>query len=67
MLESYNFFVNYLIFIKNLHELHITSEPIDHYPKDLTKNYFKTRIPNEHIRRMLACIEGGTDFERTKI
>lgn len=46
------------IFIKNLHEVHVTSEPIDHYPKDLTKNYFKTRIPNEHIRRMLACIEG---------
>ncbi len=46
------------IFIKNLHELHITSEPIDHYPKDLTKNYFKTRIPNEHIGRMLACIKG---------
>ena len=47
------------IFIKNLHELHIASEPIDHYPKDLTKSYFKTRIPNEHIRRMLACMEGG--------
>ncbi len=47
------------IFIKNLHELHIASEPIDHYPKDLTKNYFKTRIPQEHIHRMLACIEGG--------
>jgi hypothetical protein len=51
------------IFIKNLHELHVTSEPIDHYPKDLTKNYFKTRIPNEHIRRMLACIEGGEDLK----
>ena len=46
------------VFIKNLHELHIASEPIDHYPKDLTKSYFKTRIPDEHIRRMLACIEG---------
>ncbi|MEK7604250.1 MAG: hypothetical protein AAB442_00380 [Patescibacteria group bacterium] len=46
------------IFIKNLHELHLTSEPIDHYPKDLTKSYFKTRIPEEHIQRMLACIEG---------
>ncbi len=46
------------IFIKSLHELHIASEPIDHYPKDLTKNYFKTRIPKEHIDRMLACIEG---------
>ncbi len=47
------------IFIKSLHELHIASEPIDHYPKDLTKSYFKTRIPHEHIQRMLACIEGG--------
>ena len=46
------------IFIKNLSELHIASEPIDHYPKDLTKSYFKTRIPNEHIQRVLACIEG---------
>lgn len=46
------------IFIKNLSELHIASEPIDHYPKDLTKNYFKTRIPPEHIQRVLACIEG---------
>ena len=48
------------IFIKNLHELHIASEPIDHYPKDLTKSYFKTRIPHEHIERLLACIEGGS-------
>jgi hypothetical protein len=47
------------IFIQNLSELHITSEPIDHYPKDLTKHYFKTRIPKEHIERMLACMEGG--------
>lgn len=47
------------IFIENLHELHITSEPIDHYPKDLTKSYFKTRIPHEHISRMLACMESG--------
>ncbi len=46
------------VFIKNLHELHIASEPIDHYPKDLTKSYFKTRIPEEHIHRMLACIGG---------
>ncbi len=46
------------VFIKNLHELHVASEPIDHYPKDLTKNYFKTRIPEDHIHRMLACIEG---------
>lgn len=46
------------IFIKNVHELHLTSEPIDHYPKDLTKSYFKTRIPVEHIQRMLACMEG---------
>ena len=51
------------IFIKNIHELHITSEPIDHYPKDLTKSYFKTRIPYEHIQRMLACIEGGVSGE----
>jgi hypothetical protein len=47
------------IFINNLHEVHITSEPIDHYPKDLTKSYFKTRIPHEHICRMLACMESG--------
>lgn len=46
-------------FVKNLHELHITSEPIDHYPKDLTKTYFKTRIPKEHIGRMLMCIQGS--------
>ncbi len=46
------------IFIKNLQELHIASEPIDHYPKDLTKSYFKTRIPAEHIERMLSCIKG---------
>lgn len=45
------------VFIKNLHELHIASEPIDHYPKDLTKNYFKTRIPQEHISRIIACME----------
>ncbi len=45
------------IFIKNLHELHIASEPIDHYPKDLTKSYFKSRIPQEHISRIIACIE----------
>ncbi|MEO5635082.1 MAG: alpha/beta fold hydrolase [Candidatus Paceibacterota bacterium] len=45
------------IFIKNLSELHIASEPIDHYPKDLTKEYFKTRIPKEHISRMIACME----------
>ncbi|MBP9748111.1 MAG: hypothetical protein KBD17_00570 [Candidatus Pacebacteria bacterium] len=51
------------IFIKNLHELHIASEPIDHYPKDLTKSYFKTRIPREHIQRLLACIEGGENFK----
>jgi len=47
------------IFIEKLHELHVASEPIDHFPKDLTKTYFKTRIPEEHIDRMLACIEGG--------
>ncbi|MDO8589773.1 MAG: hypothetical protein Q7R69_00680 [bacterium] len=46
------------VFIKNLHELHIASEPIDHYPKTLTKEYFKTRISKEHISRILACIEG---------
>jgi len=47
------------VFVKNLDELHIASEPIDHYPKELTKRYFKSRIPHEHINRLLACIEGG--------
>lgn len=47
------------IFIKNLHELHIASEPIEHYPRDLTKSYFKTRIPKDHIDRILACINGN--------
>lgn len=60
--KTINFDKTVEIFIKNLHELHIASEPIDHYPKDLTKNYFKTRIPHEHIQRMLACIEGGENF-----
>lgn len=46
------------LFTRNLYELHIASEPIDHYPKELTKRYFSTRIPQEHIQRMLACIEG---------
>ena len=46
------------IFIQHLRELHVTSEPLDHYPKDLTKQYFKDRIPTEHIKRMLECIEG---------
>ncbi len=58
--KTINFDRTVEIFIKNLHELHIASEPIDHYPKDLTKSYFKTRIPEEHIRRMLACIGGET-------
>jgi pimeloyl-ACP methyl ester carboxylesterase len=49
------------VFLKNLYELHVASEPIDHYPKELTKQYFKTRIPREHIQRILACIEGGLD------
>jgi pimeloyl-ACP methyl ester carboxylesterase len=60
--KTINFDRTVEIFIKNLHELHIASEPIDHYPKDLTKSYFKTRIPGEHIQRMLACIEGGENF-----
>lgn len=46
------------VFLKNLDELHIASEPIDHYPKELTKHYFKSRIPHEHIERMLACMNG---------
>lgn len=56
--KTINFNKTTEIFIKNLHELHIASEPIDHYPKDLTKSYFKTRIPKEHIDRILACIKG---------
>ncbi|MBP6060580.1 MAG: hypothetical protein KA515_01070 [Candidatus Pacebacteria bacterium] len=59
--KTINFDKTVEIFIKNLHELHIASEPIDHYPKDLTKSYFKTRIPREHIQRLLACMEGGLD------
>ena len=60
--KTINFDKTVEIFIKNLHELHIASEPIDHYPKDLTKTYFKTRIPKEHISRMLACMEGEEGF-----
>ena len=61
--KTINFDKTVEFFLKNLHELHIASEPIDHYPKELTKNYFKTRIPSEHIERMLACIEGSGDFK----
>jgi hypothetical protein len=50
------------VFKKSLRKLRIFSVPIDHYPKDLTKAYFKTRIPKEHLSRMLACIEGGDEF-----
>lgn len=46
------------VFLKHLHEVHVASEPIEHYPKELTKKYFKTRIPVEHIERLLACIKG---------
>lgn len=59
--KTINFDKTVEIFLKNLHELYIASEPIDHYPKDLTKAYFKTRIPKKHISRMLACIEGGIE------
>ena len=51
------------IFADNLRELHIASEPIDHYPKNLTKSYFKTRIPNEHVFRMIECMRGGKRFK----
>lgn len=57
--KTINFDKTVEVFISNLAELHLASEPIDHYPKELTKSYFKTRIPPEHINRMLACIEGG--------
>lgn len=50
------------IFAGNVRELHIASEPIDHYPRDLTKSYFKTRIPNEHVQRMLGCMRGAKTF-----
>lgn len=46
------------VFTRNINELHIASEPIDHYPKELTKSYFKDRIPHEHIQRILACTNG---------
>lgn len=46
------------IFIKNLREIHIASEPIDHYPKNLTKDYFRIRIPAEHISRVIGCMNG---------
>ncbi len=45
------------VFAENLHELHIISDPIDHFPKDLSKNYFESHIPKEHIHRMIACME----------
>ncbi len=45
------------VFVKNINELHIASEPIDHYPKNLTKEYFQSRIPKEHISRIIACME----------
>ena len=55
--ETINFEKAVEIFIKNLTELHIASEPIDHYPKNLTKEYFKSRVPKEHISRIIACME----------
>jgi pimeloyl-ACP methyl ester carboxylesterase len=60
--ETINFDHVVEIFLKNLKEMHLASEPIDHYPKDLTKNYFKTRIPHKHIQRILACMEGGVSL-----
>lgn len=54
--QTINFASVVEIFIKNVHELHITSEPIDHYPKNLTKEYFVTRIPKEDISKMILCI-----------
>lgn len=57
--KTINFDRTVEVFIKKLHELHIASEPIDHYPKDLTKEYFRTRVPEDHIRRILACMEGN--------
>lgn len=60
--NTINFSAAVEIFIKHLHELHITSVPVEHYPKELTKHYFQTRIPQEHIHRMVACVKGGTSF-----
>ena len=54
--KTMNFDMTAEIFLKNLRELHIASEPIDHYPKDLTKAYFETRIPKEHVYRMIECM-----------
>ncbi|NVN96805.1 hypothetical protein HXX01_00975 [Candidatus Nomurabacteria bacterium] len=45
------------IFSENLHELHVISDPIDHFPKDLSKKYFESCIPKEHITRMIACMK----------
>ncbi len=52
--DTINFAAVVEVFIKNVHELHITSEPIDHYPKELTKEYFVTRIPKEDISKIIS-------------
>ncbi len=53
------------VFKKNLRKLHIFSVPIDHYPKDLTKEYFKERIPNENIQSMIESITNN-DYQLIK-
>ncbi len=55
--QTINFEKAVEIFMRYISELHIASEPIDHYPKNLTKKYFKSRISKEHIQRILACME----------
>jgi hypothetical protein len=41
------------IFVKNVDKLQIISEPVDHFPKNLTKEYFVTMIPKENILKMI--------------
>lgn len=45
------------VFKKNIQKLKIIAVPIDHYPKDPSKEYFTSKITMEHMHRILAGIE----------
>jgi hypothetical protein len=52
--QTINFSAVAEIFIENVPELHIISVPIDHYPKNLTKEYFVTRIPKHDMSKIIS-------------
>lgn len=46
-------------FLKNLHDLYIISTPIEHYPKNMTKTYFKKHISEKDIGKIILFLKSN--------